>query len=136
MRAPPRTVFLRQSFNTLRKHRYCCSFEFLIHTPQAHELVRRRSKAARQTQTILKSPTGPKGGVVPSETRLSNQGVQRTKGACALNQHHRPRRERHVLPLAIDLTRSAGLYPARISGETICVLVQMTHTIRTDIQCL
>ena len=25
--------------------------------------------------------------MVPSETRLSNQGTQRTKGACALNQH-------------------------------------------------
>ena len=87
--------------NRTKKRKLCrCSFEFLIHTPQAHELVRRRSKAARQTQTILKSPTGPKGGVVPSETRLSNQGTQRTKGACALNQHHRPRRERHVLPLA------------------------------------
>ena len=42
--------------------------------------------------------------MVPSETRLSNQGTQRTKGACALNQHHRPRRERHVLPLATRST--------------------------------
>ena len=53
-----------------RKQNFAVVLVNFSSTPQAHALERRRSKAARQTQTILKSPTGPKGGVVPSETRL------------------------------------------------------------------
>ena len=59
-----------------------------VHPPHAHTLERRRIKAARQTQTTLKSPTGPKGGVVPSETRLSNQGTHHTTGDCDSSLHN------------------------------------------------
>ena len=58
------------------------------------------AQAARQTQTILKSPTGPKGGVVPSEMRLSNQPGYAAHHRCLLSKptQARPTCEVHVLP--------------------------------------
>ena len=81
-------------------------------------LERRRSKAARQTQMILKSPKGPKGGVVSSETRLLNQGTQRTKGACALNVHTIvPRLKGTSFHFQISHLLLGRVYPYRINKK-------------------
>jgi hypothetical protein len=86
----------------------CACARAIQSTPEAHALERRCSKAARQTQTILKSPTGPKGGMVSSETRLSNQ----------VRAHHRCRCRVHSatqVPVIQNYTSSPHVQSTRPS---------------------